>query len=63
MTSPMYSSGISMSILTMGSSSVGLHCSTPFLNPMEPAILKAISDESTVWKDPSKSETRTSTTG
>ena len=33
------------------------------LKPIEPAILNAISDESTSWYEPSSSATLTSTTG
>ena len=38
----------------MGSSSTGLAFAAAFLNAIEPAILKAISDESTSWYEPSK---------
>ena len=47
----------------MGSSNTGLALRKPSLKPMEPAILKAISFESTSWYEPSKSVTLTSTIG
>ena len=46
-----------------GSISTGLPCKKPSLKAIAPAILKAISDESTGWNLPSKSTTRTFTTG
>ncbi len=49
MTSPMFSSGMETVSWTMGSSRMGLHFSMAFLKAREPATLKAISDESTVW--------------
>ena len=47
----------------IGSSSCDLPFVSPSRAPMEPATLKAISEESTSWYDPSTSLTRTSTTG
>ncbi len=47
MMSPTLSSGTLTSTFMMGSSSVGCDFSAAALKPMEPAILKAISDEST----------------
>ena len=49
MTAPAYSSGTLISTLMTGSSSVGLHLATASLKASEPAILKAISEESTSW--------------
>ena len=49
MTSPMHSSGTDTVSSTMGSSSTGLRLSMAFLKAREPATLKAISEESTVW--------------
>ena len=43
----------------IGSSSVGCAFSYADLNAIEPATLNAISDESTVWYEPSTSRTRT----
>jgi len=53
MMSPMYSSGQLTDTVTMGSSREILSFSQAFLKAREPAILKAISEESTVWKVPS----------
>ena len=53
MISPMYSSGVVIEIFMMGSSRTGPASAAAFLNAREPAILKAISDESTAWKEPS----------
>ena len=63
MTSPMNSSGIVTSTRMIGSRMVGSAFSTASLRAIEPAILKAISDESTSWNEPSKSVTLTSTIG
>ena len=41
----------------------GWPCAKASLTAIEPAILNAISDESTSWYEPSKSVTLTSTTG
>ena len=49
MTSPMYSSGTETQSSTMGSSRTGFRDSMAFLKASEPATLKAISEESTVW--------------
>ena len=49
MTSPTFSSGTVMSSRMIGSSSAGSASANAFLNAIEPAILNAISDESTVW--------------
>ena len=62
-TSPTLSSGTVTSTFMMGSSRVGLAFSSAALNPKEPASLKAISLESTLWCLPSMQRTRTSTTG
>ena len=48
-TSPTDSSGTVMCRLMIGSSRIGSASPKAFLNAMEPAILNAISDESTVW--------------
>ena len=47
----------------IGSSSTGSAFSYASLNAIEPAILNAISEESTVWYEPSTSSTRTPWTG
>ena len=47
----------------IGSSSTGEAFRTASLAAIEPAILNAISDESTGWKEPSTSVTFTSSTG
>ena len=47
----------------MGSRMVALACSIAALKASEPAILNAISEESTLWYDPSVRVTRKSTTG
>ena len=47
----------------IGSSSTGLAISAAFLKAIEPAILNAISEESTSWYGPSTSVARTSTVG
>src|SRR5206468_3622656 len=62
-TSPEYSSGVTTSTFMIGSSSTGLARLKPSLKPIEPAILNAISFESTSWYEPSNSVTFTSTTG
>ena len=49
MTSPMYSSGVTTSTANTGSSRTGLAFCIAFLNAIEPAILNAISEESTSW--------------
>ncbi len=49
MTSPMYSSGMETSTFMIGSRRTGLPLRMPSLNPMEPAIWKACSEESTSW--------------
>ena len=54
-TSPMYSSGVMTSTANTGSSSTGPAFCIAFLNAIEPAILNAISDESTSWYEPSTS--------
>ena len=63
MTSPRNSSGVTTSTLKMGSSSTGLARLAASLKASDPAILKAISDESVSWYLPSTSVTRTSTIG
>ena len=49
MTSPMLSSGVTTSTLISGSSRTGLAIRAASFIAMEPAILNAISDESTSW--------------
>ena len=63
MMSPTDSDGTAISAFMMGSRRVGRAFSTAALKPTEPAILKAISFESTGWNLPSMQRTRTSTTG
>ena len=63
MTSPMYSSGTTTSTSSRGSSSVGRPFLAPSFSAMEPAILNAISDESTSWYEPSIRLTLMSTIG
>ena len=48
-TSPTDSSGTEAVTSMIGSSSTGLACSSACFMAIEPAILNAISDESTVW--------------
>ena len=49
MTSPMYCSGVSTSTAMTGSSRIGSDFLRASLIAMEPAILKAASEESTSW--------------
>jgi hypothetical protein len=49
MTSPTLASGTEALTSMIGSSSTGAACSSAWRIAIEPAILKAISDESTVW--------------
>ena len=63
MTSPMYSSGVTTSTDMIGSSSTGLALRRASLKAIEPAILNAISEESTSWYLPSVRTARTSTVG
>ena len=49
MTSPTLCSGTDAVTVMIGSSSTGLACSSACLMAIEPAILNAISDESTEW--------------
>jgi hypothetical protein len=63
MTSPINSLGTTISIIIIGSKRIGRHSGTPFLNPIEPAILNAISEESTSWYEPSYNLILTSTMG
>ena len=63
MTSPMYSSGTTTSTSMIGSSRRGLAFAQASLNAIEPAILNAISEESTSWYEPSSRVTLTSTIG
>ena len=53
MTSPMNSSGMVTSTRMIGSRIIGSAFSTASLRAIEPAILNAISDESTSWNEPS----------
>ena len=62
-TSPMNSSGVVTSNSITGSSRTGSARRAASFTTMEPAILNAISDESTSWKEPSMSVARTSTMG
>src|SRR6185312_16318765 len=62
-TSPEYSSGVTTATFMIGSSSTGLARLKPSLKPIEPAILNAISLESTSWYEPSNRVILTSTTG
>ena len=59
----MNSSGIVTSTRMIGSRIAGSALAKASLIAREPAILKAISDESTSWKDPSNRVTLMSTTG
>ena len=63
MMSPMYSSLVVISTFMIGSRMVGTQEVMASLNASEPAILKASSEESTSWYEPSISRTRKSTTG
>ena len=63
MTSPMNSSGIVTSTRMIGSRMAGSALAKASLTAIEPAILNAISDESTSWYEPSNRVTLTSTTG
>ena len=63
MTSPTESSGTDSVTSMIGSSSTGPACSIACFIAIEPAILNAISDESTVWYEPSYRRTRTPLTG
>ena len=63
MISPMYSSGVVTSTLNTGSNITGLAFVAACLSAIDPAILNAISDESTSWYDPSYRVTFTSTKG
>ena len=63
MTSPVKSSGQTTSTPMTGSSRMGPAPLQAALNAIDPAILKAISEESTSWYEPSIRETVTSTTG
>ena len=49
MTSPMYCSGVSTSTCSIGSRRTGSDFLRASLIAMEPAILKAASEESTSW--------------
>ena len=48
----MYSSGVITSTAMTGSRRTGLARLAAFLTAIEPAILKAISEESTSWYEP-----------
>ena len=63
LTAPTVSSGAVTSTSMIGSSSTGSAFSYAVLNAIEPAILNAISEESTEWYEPSTSTTRTPLTG
>ena len=62
-TSPRNSSGVVTSNSMTGSRITGSALRAASFTAMEPAILNAISDESTSWKEPSMSVARTSTMG
>ena len=62
-TAPAYSSGTAISTFITGSRRVGRHLAMASLKASEPAILNAISEESTSWYWPSKSSTWKSTIG
>jgi hypothetical protein len=63
MTSPMKGSGVETSTSMTGSSSWGSALRAASFSAIEPAILNAISDESTSWNDPSVRVALTSTSG
>ena len=63
MTSPKKSSGVVTSTSIIGSRMVGIGLPKAALTASEPAILNAISCESTSWYEPSTSVTLTSTIG
>ena len=63
MTSPMFSSGVVTSTAIIGSMRAGSALRAASLKPIEPAILNAISEESTSWYAPSMSVTLTPTSG
>src|SRR5690349_22513612 len=63
MTSPMFSSGVTTSTAMSGSSRAGLALRAASLKTIEPAILKAISEESTSWYWPSMRVALTPTIG
>ena len=63
MTSPMYSSGVRTSTAMIGSSSTGSALRAASLSAIEPAILNAISEESTSWEAPSSRVALTPTIG
>ena len=63
MTSPMNSSGVRTSTAISGSRMIGLALRTPSLKAWEPAILNAISEESTSWYAPSSRVAFTPTIG
>ena len=62
-TSPMNSSGVVISTLITGSMISGAALAMASLKANDPAILNAISEESTSWNWPSSSRTLKSTTG
>ncbi|TMF52640.1 MAG: hypothetical protein E6I24_00525, partial [Chloroflexi bacterium] len=61
--SPMNSSGMTTSTFMIGSSSAGWPLRMPSLAAIDPAMVNAISDESTSWYEPSTRVALTSTTG
>ena len=63
MTSPMNDCGVSTSTAMMGSLMIGPAARFASLNAIEPAILNAISFESTSWYEPSKTTTLKSVMG
>ena len=62
-TSPMCSSGVTTSTAIIGSNRTGLALRHPSLRAIDPAILKAISLESTSWKEPSYNVARRANSG
>ena len=59
----MYSSGVTTSMSNTGSRSTGFAFRAASLRTMDPAILNAISEESTSWYEPSVNVIRVSTIG
>ena len=63
MTSPMKPSGVTTSTRMTGSRMTGSALATAALAAIDPAILNAISDESTSWYEPSMRVALASMTG
>ncbi len=62
-TSPSISSGTTTSSRIIGSSRTGFAEASAFFSAIDPAMRNAMSEESTVWNDPSTSRARKSTSG